>query len=312
MIKLIKNAKKIVLKYRNDDIGKSKYGTFPLKLVFSLTGMPLENKIDLGSGTGSTGMENDPRYKVLTSKITMSVKVLDFNYQSKLALNPKFRKAVSLAFNRQEIFKSYRKGRFIPTAELVPKGYYGHLEIKPPYEPKLAKKMVAGLLKSGEYNGAVIKATYHGEPGENLPQYVKEIQSQLLAIGLKVDFYGDGSISFAAGDKQTVFTIYGNPTNYVDPLMSFSTYLGTGLDKYHSDPGDSVTREIFKAATFSESRESRAKHIKRLSNHFSKLIKQIPLAESKMVYGYSDKVESVGGSSIDYAFEFDKVKLKHE
>lgn len=99
-------------------------------------------------------------------------------------LDPRVRKAVSLAINRDAIVERVMEGQAIPAGQVLPKGFFGVSDkLKPdPYDPKAARALLA---EAGYPNGW--KMTIHGPNDRYLndAKILEAVAQMLTRIGIE-------------------------------------------------------------------------------------------------------------------------------
>lgn len=284
---------------------------YPLSIDIFDHGKAKERKVDLAAGAGTNGLDEKDGYKFVANSIPTIVQMLDFNFSNKYGKDEKFRKAVSLAIDRKEIFKGYKNTDEVH--ELVPTGYYGRSNQKFEHNPEKAKKIVKEHFGEELSPSKPLIGYFHGKKGnKKLPKYIKSIKKQLSDVGIYIDFVGSEIVPFKSLPKTYVMGSFGNITSFVDPLAPFSMYLVEGSDLVgNADQSDKIAKSLYKKAATATTKEERAKFISQLSAHFQKTFIALPLEQRGSFFAYNvDTVEPLNDQNTFFAINYDLIKIK--
>ena len=284
---------------------------YPLSIDIYDHGEAKLRKVDLAAGAGTNGLEEEDGYEFVANSIPTIVQMLDFNFDNQYGQNKKFRKAVSLAINRKEIFKGYKNTTEVH--ELVPTGYYGRSNGKFEHNPEKAKKIVKSHFLNSFSPKKPLLGFFHGKKGnKKLPKYIKAIQKQLSDVGIYIDFIGSEIVPFKSLPQNYVMGSFGNITSFVDPLAPFSMYLVEGSDLVgNADQSDQKAKDLYKKAAKATTQEERAKFISQLSSHFQKNFIALPLEQRGSFFAYNvDTIEPLNEQNTFFAINYDLIKMK--
>jgi peptide/nickel transport system substrate-binding protein len=100
-------------------------------------------------------------------------------------LDPKVRKALNLAIDRNQIAETIMGGMAAPTSQIIVDGVFGHdPDLKPyPYDPAQAKQLLA---EAGYPNGFGLTLTAPADRYTNGAQVAQAVAAMLTQIGLNV------------------------------------------------------------------------------------------------------------------------------
>lgn len=301
------SAVRLLRKIINKNVLNKTY--YPLSIDFINKGAPRKNKVDLAVEAGTSGIREVEGYTTQLSKIPNGINSLEFNYKTSLGRNKLFRRAVSLAIDREKIFKNYIQMK--QTHELIPSAYLGRSNKMFEKNKSIAKAIVKEHFSKVSSPKKPIEAIYHNNPGKPKKRYIIEIERQLRDVGLYVDFKGTQEVVFE-GNKNQVLKEVGYGVSFTDPLGCFIAYLA--MDKNDSTvvyKGESkVAVDYFNKAKTSTDRNVKANYIRKLSEFFQKNYIVIPLAESKSIFAYGRRIKSIDIEHRNSSIDFDKVILR--
>ena len=211
------------------------------------------------SSTQADSVSKLPGFKVLPQP-TSRVAVLNFNPGAPPADNPKLRRAVALAVNREELLKGLAKSLGLPVMTIfaasvgnLPPGVRTDF----PYDPEAARKLV-------DEAGLKGKEVQVGGPSGRFPldrEIVSAVAAQLRRVGLdakaRVTEFGTYVSDITSGRAASVFLqIQGNA--WFDPMPQIEAFYRTGglgspwkdpsidalLDRTYNVPEDQRTAAI--------------------------------------------------------------------
>lgn len=280
----------------------------PRTIDFINSGEPKKNRIHLGTGGNISHLRGNADYKIVTGRIPNAIQVLDFNYGNRYGRSKLFREAISYALDRKKILRDYPDSK--ETHELIPSRFYGRTEKKFEHNPEKGRKILLDYFPEIATNSVEFKGIFHGSIRDGmLPAYLQEIQKQLEAIGVKVTFEARDWTIFKEQDFDTTFSIYGLVTSYIDSLTPFAIYLQRAPFNHHSDSSDWDASRIYEAALNADNLNKRAVAIRKLSEHFQKEFRQLPIQERYPVFVYDQRIQDIGLNDLFFAFDFNKIKM---
>lgn len=282
-------------------------GKSPLSIDFFNHGNPYDNKIDIGVGAGTNGTRDKSGYTFVHGFLPIGVSVIDFNYANSISANILFRKAVSLAIDRENMFADYpfHKNHH----ELVPSFYYGRTNLKFDYNPQKAKQIVSENFSELSSPTKRLKGLFHGGKSDPPPKYVKKFVKQLESIGLYFEFSPAEGVYFTDKNKDVVVGTYGAVSSFADPLSSFTNYLPGAISAYHTDSKDKKSVKMYEKIRSVETRDERIKGIQELSRHFFENYRQLPLDEIYELYTYSKKIKNLNLDKTLATIDFTHIEM---
>jgi ABC-type transport system substrate-binding protein len=231
--------------------------------------------------------------------------LIGFNFQSPLGSNEIFRRAIYYAIDRNAVVQDI-KG-YEANSELLPKQYWGRLNIAHPYDLKKAKELVSLLpkeLTEKTHNAYVSGLVSQGKP-------VERIQAQLEAAGLKFQFENLNSLTFPENDDNTPLIMYGALGNFLDPLNMFSGYLPGSFSIREFPKNDPIFSKLYIEAAQAESLEIRASTIRQLSKHFLDTPYAVPVfSDADAFWVNQNKVKDFGLQNGGAMIYFSRIKMK--
>ncbi|MCJ8275346.1 MAG: ABC transporter substrate-binding protein [Bdellovibrionales bacterium] len=296
-----------ILLERKTDNSVYKVGP-PTKIHFFTQKQGPDNNVDLGVMAGAVNTKNNPKYTRFVNDIPVAVQVIDFNYNNPYGKDKAFREALSLTIDRKEITGGYDQAH--PLQELVPEMFYGRSNTKFEYDVEKAKKIVQEKFAKIAGGKKVLKAWYHGLPGEEYPRWFKRLIKQIESSGLKFELIGCEEQKMDGDDNDIVFYVYGTPITFVDPLLPFSFYTSDTVKPAHTNVKNEEYNRLYEAAKNSATKKERAKAIQVLSQYVQSEFLTIPIAERRPIFAHSKRVVEMGRESLFFTFDYEKVKLK--
>lgn len=280
---------------------------YPLTIDFFNHGHPEENKVDLAVAAGTSGIRKSPQYRTLLGSIPDSISSIDFNYQHPLGRNIKFREAISLALNRRKMFEKYIQTS--PVHEIIPSKYRGRSGLKFEYSPEKARKMVRKWFSKVSSPASPLKAIYHGKAESKDKPHIAELKRQLAEVGLYVNFVPVAKVDLEE-HRDAIFREHGTGANYADPISSFAPYINLGVEnKIIADSADNKSSKLFWKAKEAQNRLEENKFLKKLSMHFYKNFRVIPVVEGYPVYSLGKRVKTINLEKRISSINFDEVTM---
>lgn len=288
---------------------KIRNSKFPLSIEFINEGDPKDNKVDLATAAGSSGIRQDKNYTTVLGKIPESISTIDFNFSQDLGKSKYFREAVSLALDRSKIMTSYMQSK--PSQEIIPSQYLGRAGLNYEYSPNKSREIVNKYFKNKFSKNNPIKAIYHGKPGQPLKPYIQVIVSQLENVGIYVRFEGRTVLQQFGKDTNAVMLENGNSVSFTDPLSAVSRFIKFP-DKPNliADPDDKILLDLYYKAFSADSIVSRAAFLKEISVRIFDEFYTIPYSEEYPVFSYNNKILSIDIENRFAAINFDKVIMR--
>lgn len=220
---------------------------------------------DIGDIKGYVGLNKpNPNYDghIIFPDIYSSAGFL-FNFKTELGANHNFRKAISLALDRQKISLTSPYGEFVADDQLLPasgwqKNYRAEIPIQKRNVEKskeLLKKVPEHLWKDKIFE---IHTFWPTKRDLNQESYIIEIKKQLKDIGINIHFINtDMSYTKFKKDDRNVIWWSGFDTSKTDPNSNFAFFKkGSFFDNiYPYDPHieklyDDATKNLSKSPIF--------------------------------------------------------------
>ena len=239
-----------------------------------------------------------------------------YNYQTELGQNENFRKAISLALDREKIAKKSLFNEIYAEDQLLPSSgwqstYRANIPIQKQNIPE-AKKLLEKVPKVLWQNKLLLIPTYWDDVKDiNSIPYIKEIKDQLTQIGLHVKFL-DTDVEydkFSKGDKNILwFTGFGISFVNFDPNKNFSHFRKGSYFTYEH-PDDPEFERLFQKSVnhFIASPEETQK----LSAYFTEKNIMTVIMNQRMTLSYdSRKIISLGNQYNGIRLAIWEIKLK--
>lgn len=266
-----------------------------------------------GKGSHTTDIDIATHGKtktVVASKRAASLTSIYFNYSSPIASNANFRKALSLAIDRNEVSKGVEI--FSPANEFLAEHFWGRIRVKQLRDIKKAKsllKKVPELNLSIEYKIPVFNGDLN-DPKKGA--YAKTLERQLLDIGLKVKFVDSSVKFFPETDKKTLFRLASLGADVADPLVLFGLLRGEKSPmRPHFPLNDQGYEDLFGKALLSDTFDRRVLAVKNLSRYIHDNVWLIPLFEKKLMVSIDTKrVKDVGLQDGGLTFFLERTRLQ--
>ena len=188
----------------------------------------LNGDVDILFSVSSYDCENlrlSPNVKLLQSPST-KIEYLSLNTLHPPLDNPKVRRAISYAINRDRITEGIYNGYSVSSVSLIPQGVTGHLEPPVAYDPVKAKEL---LKEAGLEDGFELTVITINTIRKNTLEYIK---LDLAEIGIKLNYdlitMKEAVDTMMAGEHDGILVgwAYNSDPNSVLPAL-----LGTGSGK---------------------------------------------------------------------------------
>lgn len=211
---------------------------------------------DIGDIKGYLGLsKNSPDFDghIVFPDIYSSVGFL-FNFKTELGANKNFRKAISLALDRQKIAKTSPYGEFVADDQLLPasgwqKNYRAEIPIQKQNINKakdLLAQIPAHLWKDKIFE---VHSFWPTTRDLNQEPYIIELKDQLKEIGIHVHFFNtDMNYTKFKKDDKNVLWWSGFDTSKTDPNSNFAFFK---KDSFFNNiyPNDSHLEKLYDEAT---------------------------------------------------------------
>ncbi len=225
----------------------------------------------------------DPKqYKQETLKITYGTLAIFFNYENKLGNNENFRKAISLAINRDELVKgfSYLK----KNSEIIAVDTWGRSDLDKKQNIELAKKYLSKVPKELIKDKIEVFLSGQNQYALSKPYFTK-LKQQLESIGLKLIFKLDDSNV----KVDSCMNITGIGATYKDPAYIFG-YFRKGSWYHKNYPkNDAYIESEFSKLMNATTIESKSEISKNLSTYLTENAIVVPLWDLYTFYTYNTK-----------------------
>ncbi|WP_186645652.1 ABC transporter substrate-binding protein [Fluviispira vulneris] len=254
--------------------------------------------------------ENIEKYKLFESKNSISMNVINFNFNIELRNNENFRKFINAAIDRTELIKSIVGAT--EAYETLPKHYWGRIEALDPYNPKLASQyyqLIPKNLREKEWNLSVYSGKKITPQKKNVAENIK---LQLSRYGFKINFYPSNDKFFSEiTGQQTALRLAGTLTTMNDPLIAFSAYTLDSPYKNERPLQDEKLNSLYLRAKEAASKEERVASVKILSKYFIEKTYAVPLFEIKNAIFYNNnKIKSLGAQNQAHILDVAKIEMK--
>jgi ABC-type transport system substrate-binding protein len=249
-----------------------------------------------GPGRGISEYDN----KVVFPSVYSNAGLL-YNYQTELGKNENFRKAISLALDRNKIAEKALFNEMIPEDQMFTqtswlKKYRADIPIQS-QNIEEAKKLL-NLVPENLWKDKVFQVPTYWEDVSDINSlgYIKEIQQQLKEIGIETEFLNTDTNydKFADNDKNVFFfTGFGYP--HEDPHRNFGHFSEGSFFK-HEHPVDPVYEKLF-SLSLKHAAEN-PEYTKQLSQYFTEKNIMTIIMFQRMVLSYdSRRVLSLGNQT---------------
>ncbi len=218
-----------------------------------------------------------------------------FNYQSELGNNPNFRKALSLALDREKIAHLSLHGEMTPEDQMLPnfgwhKEYRAKIDIQKQNVAE-AKKLLERVPHHLWKNKIIAIPTFWANI--NSLDYILEVKRQLSKIGLNVEFLetDPNYTEFRENDPNAIFWS-GFAFASDDPNRNFAFFYKSPI-YVREYPNDRKFDELFLAST--QYMSNGPLYTQKLSEYFTKNNIMVIVANTRMVVSYDTrKIASLG------------------
>lgn len=253
------------LELRNDGMYANATPQAPRYVDFYNSGNPDEIKPDVSGSNKALKWSKD--IVRVSSLNPDTITMLNFNFRHKASKDINFRKAVSLAIDREKLQDegSNRK----PYYFLNLNQELGLKEPKRNFDRKTAKEIVEKYFKTLSSPEKKLKAAYYSaKDASQKPFIYREIEKQLAQIGLYVEFSpNDHKPGSESKLKDVVIESYGKVLPFNDYLYAFLPYSHTEERPFSKiDPADKRYINYYKKAIRAPTESERLKWGKKLAD----------------------------------------------
>lgn len=211
--------------------------------------------------------------------------------------DPRVRKALSIAINRQAIVDRVMEGAAIPSAQFLPPGSYSYVPgLNPPaYEPDKAKQLLA---EAGFPNG--MRVTLHGPNDRyvNDSKIIQAVGQMWTRIGVQTSVEPSTMSNFVARVVRKELSLFllgwgtssgeaSNPLRALIATVNPEKGRGSSNRGYYSNP---VTDELIETAMITADDKEREKLLQRAQRIAIEDVALIPLHIQKNVWAMSSAV----------------------
>lgn len=240
-----------------------------------------------------------------------------YNYQTELGRNENFRKAISLALDRNKIAQKSIINEIFPEDQMLNNSDWQMIYRYPmPIQKQdlaKAKQFLAKVPEKLWKNKLFEIPTYWEDVKEiNSLPYINEMQKQLESLGLKVKFL-DTDINydkFQQNDKNIMwFTGFGISFVSFDPNKNFAHFIKGSYFTYEQ-PNDPLFNELFKKS--SEQYLEHPESTQQMSKYFAEKNFMTVVMNQRMSLSYNpQKIISLGNQYNGIRFAIWELVLKH-
>ncbi|MCB0404395.1 MAG: hypothetical protein KDD51_06385 [Bdellovibrionales bacterium] len=205
-----------------------------------------------------------------------------FNYESPLAKDPNFRKALALSIDRAGLVN----GEFgiTPLYEILTSNFIGRVKLTELQQVEETKRLLAQVPK--ELLAQPLRAFGFSARAEVTgfeAAVLDRLRTQWKAAGLRVEFARSTDPLFAVNDRDTVFRVDERGTGFADPLPVFyafySGYLARLFPKSEFQFG-----KLLAAASAASGLGEKAQRVQAISRYFLENRYAVPLYEKRLAF----------------------------
>jgi peptide/nickel transport system substrate-binding protein len=210
--------------------------------------------------------------------------------------DPRVRKAVSYAIDRQTLAKTAYRGFATPSVTSLPVGYNAPSSGETfRYDPARARKLLAD---AGFPNGFEATMMIHSSrPGPHAEQVAVQLQSQLAAVGLKWKIQvASSAAEFASRYQERKYETVLNldPPAVADPLYTHVNYnASTAAQNTHGYSNKEYDALVEQLATVLGLGPARDEILKRIDKVVMDTMPMVYLVDRKYVHAYRANIEGV-------------------
>lgn len=251
-------------------------------------------------------------YEVKNSELAAGVRILSLSNKHPLSQDINFKKGLNLLID-QSVFQSNEMG-IHATTQLLPKHFWGRLKDTPKtstskakeYFSKIDKELLEPIYEIPVFSGKEL-ARHH-------KFYAEKLMQAFHKVGFKTKFVPNTQ-KFIQEDvaENSPLYMFNIVSDYVDPLIMFSSFKKDGHEPYYRPTGKVLDRfqklydKTQNATTFDERNE----HVKKLSEFVRDEVVVLPLAEERTVYHINPKtVKDLGVQSNPITLEIENIRMK--
>jgi ABC-type transport system substrate-binding protein len=278
------------LRLRDRYFSDKNFNGAPSKIHFYNSGKATSVNPDISYE--SSLMDKSNQYRKVIGKVPDSLKVINFNFENKFGKNIHFRKAVSLAIDRDELTNE----------SLENQSAYGlllneDLGIKEPsraFNIKESRRIVAKHFSGVSSRSAPLKALYYGSSSEDNFVLYSLIEKQLADVGLYIHFQSSNFSELQKGKNHDfVFVALGKFLPYHDYIYPFFVYSGVDQGMVNSDPANDDFRKLYQQVIDSDDLAKQKILVGQLSVLHAENYIQVPLFKSYPVLVVKETISKV-------------------
>lgn len=294
-----------VLKLREDYARRSEYKRAPETVNFYNFGKVEEIYPDL---TYDLLLEKSDRgYRKILGPVPMAIQLIDFNYKNEFGKNQKFREAISLAIDQNEIAEV--SDDIKPVDGLILNKDFGVGERPREFNREKAEKIVAKYFSKISSRDKKIRGLYLGSNSAYKPETLKVVERQLSQVGLFVDFTPSSFEDLKRGkDDSVVFWSYGKVLPFYDFLRPFSLYVKQDKNFLTTDPKNEKLVDYYQRAENALTISEKKRLAKELSNIHRENFIQLLLYKKYPAILVSDRINRLEINSPLGIIDFSNVR----
>ncbi|MCB0418945.1 MAG: hypothetical protein KDD39_14965, partial [Bdellovibrionales bacterium] len=205
-----------------------------------------------------------------------------FNYKSALARDPNFRRALSLAIDREALVRG--EAGMKPLYEILTSNFIGRLKLSESSQIAEAKRLLTKIPKS-LLNGPIRAFGFSARSQvQGFEKHVLEkLQAQWKRVGLNVEFVASTEPLFGDKDQVTVFRVDERGTGFADPLPVFYAFYSGYLSRLFP-PGEAEFGKLLDAASAAPGLAEKATRVEAVSRYFADKRYALPLYEKRLAF----------------------------
>lgn len=235
--------------------------------------------------------------------------VICFNYNTELGRSEDFRKAISLAIDRDEI--SSASDLLEPAYEFLPKRYWGRINVGPFYQDiSAAKANLRKVSQSAKKTFSNLQLIpIRGTRGPT--DFSKVLHNQLSKIGLNFKFFYDDKKLWDLKSENAPFMVISIAIDSYDPLSDLSVLRKESFLFPYVPFSDQIFAKIFDDAKVGTKTEKRVERVKAISSYIQKRSLIVPLVNRFSAIWYKkDKIKTIGEQDGGMTFFLDRIRAK--
>lgn len=247
--------------------------------------------------------------QVVHSKYPASIWSIFFSNANVLGRDPKFRKAILLGIDVDELAKAEDAP---PASELLPKHFWGRTRASRTTNLVEARKLLRSFPPELVGRHWKVPVFSSGPFSSERKKRLDILSAQFNRLGLTVDFYPSSEkfLSYETA-QESPMKLSGRVADLVDPLIMFASFRESSPYKYEKPLKDDEFERRYEVAAAADNMDARVKSVSDLSLYTLQNAFVCPLIEDRQkTFFNSAKIASLGSQPQPMTVFLERIQMK--